>query len=161
MRNNFIGGHTMQFSHWAQCCTVYSGLYSFTDCNLLNIAFCKLQHVVPRLNIRGIERELRQTKIGDSWNAAWTTVGASLETRRSTVILHATNIRYPSSSWATPACATLGALGRTISSLGFQVGHVDPLVNPSVISSNLSKQTCLFALCAFFCSSRESESIRP
>jgi len=101
----------------------------------MNIAFRKLQHVVPLLHIRCTERELRQTKISDVWDTAGTaipeTIGASLKTGCGAVSLTTAYLRYPSSSWATPTRAARGTLGRAISSLGFQVGHVDLHVVPS------------------------------
>lgn len=107
---------------------------SLLSCNLLNIAFRKLQHVVPLLHIRCTERELRQTKISDVWDTAGTaipeTIGASLKTGCGAVSLTTAYLRYPSSSWATPTRAARGTLGRAISSLGFQVGHVDLHVVP-------------------------------
>ncbi len=99
--------------------------------NLLNIAFSKLQHIIPFLYIRGTERELRQTKIGEPWNTAGAAVSASLEAGCCAVRLHTVYLCYSSSSRATPARAARGALGRAISSFGFQVGHVDLLVNPN------------------------------
>ena len=104
-------------------------ILSLIICNLLDIAFRKLQHIVPLLHIRCPEGELRQSKISDLWDTIGTarseTIGTSLKTGCGAVSLHTAYLRYPSSSWATPARTARGTLGRAISSLGFQVGHVD------------------------------------
>ena len=104
-------------------------ILSLIICNLLDIAFRKLQHIVPLLHIRCPEGELRQTKISDLWDTTGTarpkTIGTSLETGCGAVSLTTAYLCYPSSSWATPACAARGTLERAVSFLGFQVSHVD------------------------------------
>ena len=117
--NRFIGYMTIQYSRVSM------------HGNLLNIAFRKLWHVVPLLHIRLFERKLWQSKIGDSWNAGRAAIGACLETRSSAVCLHAAYISYSSTSTTiATAWAASRTRGRPVCSLGFQVGHVDLLVNP-------------------------------
>lgn len=111
---------------------------------LLNIAFRKLQHIVPLLHVWCLEGELSQTKISNLGNTAGTAIGASLKTGRGAVTLHTVYLCYPSSSFPTPACAARRALWWSISSLGFQVGHVDLPVDP--LEQELNKFTFNFNL---------------
>ena len=110
------------------------GILSLIICNLLDVAFRKLQHIVPLLHIRRPEGELRQSKISDLWDTIGTarseTIGTSLKAGCGAISLTKADLGYASSPWATPARAARGTLGRAISFLGFQVGHVDLHVVP-------------------------------
>ena len=110
------------------------GILSLIICNLLDVAFRKLQHIVPLLHIRCPEGELRQSKISELWDTIGTarseTIGTSLKAGCGAISLTKAYLGYPSSPWATPARAARETLGRAISSLGFQVGHVDLHVVP-------------------------------